>query len=94
MNGARQVDNDTTTASVVHVEWKLETPTEQDDEELQEYIAPTVQGDDKEQVKTILTALYLLGIFHWRQLANADAAEIRQAMNISADQVECWNGSC
>lgn len=87
--GDVQDDKDTTTESAVVAEWKLTTPTEQDDEELQECIATTIQDDEK-QVKTILAALYSLGILNWRQLANADATEISQATKIPVDQVECW----
>ena len=68
--------------------WRLITPTEEDDEELEECIATNV--DSQNEVKRLISILHSLDIHNWRQLANADDVAISNATNIPQNQVEKW----
>jgi hypothetical protein len=87
---ANETTATTITATTIQDEWQLVTPTERDDEELQECVATTTNGNHHQDVSTILAALHSLDIYNWRQLANARADAIRRATNVSRDAVERW----
>lgn len=63
-------------------EWRLVTPTEDDEDELKE-----CTGGDADSASKLVN---MMGIHNWRQLANADSTEIAKKLGVEESTVEEW----
>ncbi|CAB9501291.1 expressed unknown protein [Seminavis robusta] len=80
--------------------WEIDTPSELDEDELNECIAAASQSQNPTQVATLVKGLVEWGSIHnWRELANQNPANLHalvvehhEALNITQEQVSEWIG--